>query len=155
MTYLDTMNALYPAWSWIAWILAAILGIGGTAILLNELSSKGRIKVIASVLMAICLAAYLGCAPYIDLMQSHQSMDNLKANIKAKYNVQDIVADYPKRNVKPTATSQEVVVITPQNQTVIFVLQQDPKTFEPTLLDSAIQSGTVPSGAVTVKDITR
>lgn len=155
MTYLDTMTANYPAWSWVAWVLGAILLVGGLSIWMNEVGDKRRGKVILTAVTAFIVGSVLAWAPYTASVASHQNMDNLKANIKAKYNVQDIVADYPNHVLVAGGTSQEVVVITLKGQTVMFILKQDPKTSEPTLLDSATQSGMVSSGSVTVKDITR
>ena len=155
MTYLDTMNDIYPAWTWFAWVVGAILLVVCLSLIMNELSDKGRGKVLFPATVGFIIGAVLAASPYAIMVRSDHKIENLAANIQAKYNVQSVVTDYPSRLLVGKKTSQEVVVVTPQGQTVIFVLKQDPKTFEPTLLDTAIQSGTAPTGAITVKDITR
>lgn len=156
MTYLDTMTANYPAWAWLAWVIGAISLVGGVVFALRESAGKSRSIVLGLAFFGLAFGACLIWAPYAASAASHQNMDNLKANIKAKYDVQDIVADYPNHHIVAGEKSQEIVVLTPKGQTVLFILKQNPKTFEPTLLDSATQSGIVSSGgSVTVKDITR
>lgn len=162
MTYLDTMSTSYPTWSWIVWTVGAVCLIGSAIAIYKSGQNHGVWLVGIS---ALVIGVVLLAIPYSEVLKSQESdsdgsqpsqnRDNLKANIKAKYDVQDIVDDYPNYPLRARGTSQEVVVVTPQGQTVIFVLKQDPKTFEPTLLDTAIQSGTAPTGAITVKDITR
>lgn len=156
MTYLDTMNDMYPAWSWLAWVVGAILLVVPLSLIVNELSNEHqKNKVMFAAIAGFIIGGFLTVSPYVIMERADHKIENLAANIQSKYNVQSVVTDYPSHFLVGKKTSQEVVVVTPQGQTVIFVLKQDPKTFEPTLLDTAIQSGTAPAGAITVKDITR
>lgn len=155
MTYSNTMNPIYPEWSWIIWAIAPILIVAGVLLLIREKKGKQREFVVFLASILLTSGAIIGVLPTIHAHNSPQQIDNLASNIKTKYNVQDVVTDYPNHRVVGSKETQDVVIITQKGQTVMFVLKQNPKTSEPTLLDAAVQSGLVSSGSVMVKDITR
>jgi hypothetical protein len=149
------MDPIYPEWSWIIWAIAPILIVTGILLLIREKKGKQREFVVFLASILLTSGAFIGFLPTIYANNSPQQIDNLASNIKTKYNVKDVVTDYPNHHVVGWKETQEVVIITQKGQTVMFVLKQNPKTSEPTLLDSAVQSGLVSSGSVMVKDITR
>lgn len=149
------MNPIYPEWSWILWVIAPILIVAGTLLLIREMKGKPREFVVFLASILLTTGALIGFLPTIYASNSPQKIDNLTSNIKTKYDVQDVVTDYPNHTVDASKAIQDVVIVTPKGQSVRFVLKQNLKTSEPTLLDSASQSGMVSSGSVTVKDITR
>ena len=155
MTYSNTMDPIYPAWSWIIWVIAPVLIVVGIFLLIRGMKGKPREFVVFLASILLTSGAFIGFLPTIYANNSPQKIDNLASNIKTKYDVQDVVTDYPNSSVAASKEMQDVVIVTQKGQTVKFVLKQNPKTSEPTLLDSASQSGMVSSGSVTVKDITR
>lgn len=155
MTYSNTMNPIYPEWSWIIWVIAPILIVAGVLLLIREKKGKQREFVVFLASILLTSGAFIGFLPTIYANNSPQQIDNLASNIKTKYNVKDVVTDYPNHHVVGSKETQEVVIITQKGQAVKFILKQNPKTSEPMLLDAAVQSGLVSSGSVMVKDITR
>lgn len=79
---------------------------------------------------------------------------NLKQNIMQKYDVQDVDYTFSPYQTNPRATyEQRVLIETKEGKRVIFMLEQNQDTSEPTLLDVPIEAGQNITETISVKDI--
>lgn len=115
---------------------------------------KGGKKLIVPTvaLMVVLLSATLYAKNHRDTM-IESNREILASNILKKYSVDEVVLDDETAWIDPNEVERQDIHVVVEGKTYVFVLTQDPETWEPKLSDPPIPGGISPSTALSAEDL--
>lgn len=173
MNFLPTTNVSSPFLTWMSISVSIVLVSGILAVIFlftMLITGKGYQKVLAAIFSLVTIASIIASAFIYDPIHTDlipQTKTNLVSNLQQKYAIADV--DYNEEDyrqllgkkldgtsasagvVASSAQSQTIIVLTKDNQKVLFLLTQDEATSEPTLSDYPYQAGTTSVADITLK----
>lgn len=81
--------------------------------------------------------------------------DAFMANIQQKYDVDEVLLEYRGVKTSPILTKDQQVHVSVDGQVYAFDLEQNPETWEPTLLDPAVSGGSVKEKNLSADELLR
>lgn len=150
MTFLD-INSGIMGISMLG-ILASVFIPGAILMTYTFKNSPGKGAVIGTVIVAIA-GISISISSSIAVMEANEKA--MVSNIQKKYDVDEVLLEHRGKEITPELTSGEQVYVVVDGITYEFDFEQNPDTWEPTLLDPPVTGGSSEEKTLSAEDLMR